>query len=376
MYVVDYNSDEPIMLIDRHIGFDEVDGMGIQGDLFARELLELDTMGKKRIQIWINSPGGIVVDGMSIYHAILATKTKVDTRCTGMACSIAGVIFQAGRTREIIDYGILMYHMPFGGDDAKGLDAMKEAIVKMIATRSGMSDEAVEKMMKATTYLTSDEAISQKLADAVIQSGEVNIKRKSPVAVGVKSYHTEANKILNKLFNHKSMNKIANKLNLNEAASEDSIVTAIGDIQNKLSLEQAANKKKDEDLEKMKKELEDKQAECDKLKGDYDKAKADLEESDKKAKAEEDKAKKEKAKNLVDTYKVAGKIKAEAVNSWINKAVDDYDGTKALLDSIPGNKTAIKIETKDTSKGGALADDMAGGVALDMARISNKLGKR
>ena len=107
-YTIDAESDEPIMLINKHIGYDESDGMGIDGAEFERELMTLDTMKKKRIQVWINSPGGMVLDGWSIYNSILKTKTKVDTYCVGIAASIAGVIFQAGRERNMADYGILM----------------------------------------------------------------------------------------------------------------------------------------------------------------------------------------------------------------------------------------------------------------------------
>lgn len=378
MYVVDYNSDEPIMLIDSHIGFDTEDGMGIRGDLFQRELLELDGMGKKRIQIWINSPGGIVTDGMAIFNGILATKTKVDTRCIGMAASIAGVIFQAGRIREINDYGFLMYHNPFGSNDDGSLDAMKDSIVKMISTRSGMTPESVEKMMKAETFLTATEAVDMKLADAVIASGEVNMKRKTPAAANAKAYWKEANVINNNLFNIKSMTltKVTNKLNLNDAANEDAIVSAITEIQNKLSVSEVANKKSEDDMAKMKKALDDKGAEFDKLKAEYDKCVNDLEEMDKKAKAEETKAKKEKAKNLIQSFAGAGKIKADAVNKWIAKAEVDYDGTKELLDGIPGNQKAFRIETKETDKGVVHSEEIQGGVALDMFKISNKLDKR
>src|SRR5690348_5015887 len=100
LYTVDPDAERPVMLINTHIGFDEAEGFGVMGDAFQRELLQLDALcienNKGPIQVWINSPGGIVTDGMSIYSAILKSTTKVDTYCVGMAASIAGVIFQAG----------------------------------------------------------------------------------------------------------------------------------------------------------------------------------------------------------------------------------------------------------------------------------------
>ena len=59
------------MLINTHIGFDETDGMGVDGAQFQRELLYLDSLGKKRIQVWINSIGGSVMEGYNIELAIL-----------------------------------------------------------------------------------------------------------------------------------------------------------------------------------------------------------------------------------------------------------------------------------------------------------------
>ena len=89
MYTVDTSADEPIMLINSHIGFDPEDGMGVDGAQFQRELLELDSMGKKRIQVWINSPGGNVMDGYNIFSAICDSKTPVDTYAKGVVASIA-----------------------------------------------------------------------------------------------------------------------------------------------------------------------------------------------------------------------------------------------------------------------------------------------
>ncbi|HWB91965.1 MAG TPA: Clp protease ClpP, partial [Puia sp.] len=289
------------MLLDKHIGYDEEEGPGIDGALFSRELLELDAycvdQGKKVIEVWINSPGGIVADGYAIYNSILATKTKVDTRCVGMACSIAAVIFQAGRQRLINDYGFLMYHNPFGGDTDDGLEAMKESIIKMISTRSGMSIDDVTKMMKATTFLTADEALAKGLADVIIPSDSVNVKRKTPSPTNVKQHWREFSTIVNSILNKSNMNllKVTNKLGLNDAASEDNIVTAITEIQNKADKAEKDKKDLQDKLDKMEKDLKAKKDEYDTMKGDYEKCKNDLEEMDKKNKEKEAADKKEKA---------------------------------------------------------------------------------
>lgn len=178
-YVVDPLADEPIMLLNKHIGYNSEDGQGIDGAEFQSELLRLDSMGKKRIQVWINSAGGLVVDGFAIYHAILKSKTKVDTYNTGLAASIAAVIFQGGHRRIMADYSILMYHNPYipGDKDHKSnmLDKMTEA-VNIMTARSGMSKSAVEAMMKKETFLTAADSLANGLCDEVEASSDFNSK--------------------------------------------------------------------------------------------------------------------------------------------------------------------------------------------------------
>ena len=99
IYTVDPNSETPIMLINKHIGFYSELGMGVNGEQFMSEMLALDAMGKSLINVWINSTGGGVLAGSNIVSAILNTKCKVDTYNMGVCASIAAVIFQTGRKR-------------------------------------------------------------------------------------------------------------------------------------------------------------------------------------------------------------------------------------------------------------------------------------
>lgn len=374
LYTVDPDADEPVMLINTHIGFDAEEGMGCMGDIFQRELLQLDALcidtNKKRIQVWINSPGGIVQDGMSIYSAILKSTTKVDTYCVGMAASIAGVIFQAGRSRIMSDYAYLMYHDPYGSDDSKGLDAITDMIVKAIAARSGRSEEDVTKIMTKTTWIGAEEAVETGFADKIEASEELNKKRSLSDAFEAKNFYQESRKILNKLtFKNTVMaetqfpfSKIANKLGLHEQASSEAVVDVLTGILNKKD----EFKKKCEDMEDemtktkrsiddTKKELDDLKEKHTKLKADYDDLKKSKDDDDT-AKAanktqEDDKAKAkadEDAKNLVDTAAIQGRIPSDdaSLALWKNSAVKDLAATKALIDKMPINKRqAAKIKT-------------------------------
>ena len=75
-YCVNPNDEEPIMLINKHIGFDEAKGQGIIGSEFQKELLFLDSLGKKRIKIYMSTLGGSVLEGQLIYNSILKSVTK------------------------------------------------------------------------------------------------------------------------------------------------------------------------------------------------------------------------------------------------------------------------------------------------------------
>ncbi len=377
-YTVNIESDEPIMLINRHIGTDDEDGEGIRGDLFQQELLTLDGMGKKRIQVWINSTGGNVMEGYAIYNAILKSNTKVDTYCVGMAASIAAVIFQAGRNRIMADYSVQMYHNPSGSDNTKLIDAMKGSLVKMICGRSGMDEEATSRMMNRTTFISADEAYSLGLCDIVEKSIDLNKKRLSGLNTPA-NYWKEANKIVNKLItlNSTKMLKVTNKLGLNAEANEDSIVTAIDTVTNRATKAEsdlaALQNSSKEALDKLKNDLEEAQNKSKKLQEDYDKMKNDLDASNKEKIEVENKAKLEKAKSLIDTSVKAGKIKNEAkiIAEWTEDAVADFNKVKNRLESLPVNKTASKFEVVNREPKENI--EMKGGVALAMSQISNRL---
>jgi ATP-dependent Clp protease protease subunit len=348
-YCIDPTADEPIMLIDSVIGIDPETGAGIDGSIFSRELLHLDTLGKKKIQVWINSPGGFVTEGYSIYSAILKTKTPVDTYCVGCAASIAGVIFQAGRKRIMADFSWLMYHNPFGGDD-KSLEVMKESIVKMIEQRCEMTDEEVIDMMNRDTYILADEALKMKLCDEVTPSINENTKYLKKIS-NQALFHAECNKVLNSIITTEKTNtmefaKVCMKLGLNDAAKEDQVLAAIESIENraKKAEKQAEDAKKklkedDDTIDELTKALE-------KAKKEYEDCKAKLDAIKKDKKSFEEKAEEDKAKELVENMAKIGRIKNEELVKldWLNTAkLVGYDKAKEILEKLPLNIKASVI---------------------------------
>lgn len=370
------------MLINKHIGYDETDGMGVDGSLFQEELMALDTMGKKRIQVWINSVGGIVMDGYNICNAILKTNTPVDTYCMGMAASIAGVIFQCGRKRYMADYGILMYHNPYAGDTTSSplLDSMKDSLNTIIRNKSNMTQDTVQRMMDRTSFIQADEALQLNLCDAVEYTVKLNTKympRVSNKEEGTR-YWEAANRVLNKIFNHQTpikMVKVANKLNLNAEASEDAILQSIEAIENRAVTAENAKTEAENALNAAKEQLTAKEAELTEAKAKYDEAKAKLDEQEAENARIADEALTEKAKNLVEDAVKAGKIKNEAavIENFKAQAKANFEGTKALLDGIATNKSAVKFVINSKEKE---AEEKYPSVATDMARISNKFERK
>lgn len=360
IYCIDPTAEEPIFLINKHIGFDNDEGMGIDGALFQTELLQVDMLGKKRIQVWINSPGGVVEDGYNIYSSILKSTTPVDTYCIGQAASIAGVIFQSGRKRIMSDFAWLMYHNPFGGENKTLLKTYTDSIITMIAQRCGMTIEQVAEMMNRTTFILADEAKKMNLCDSIDQSNNANTKYLRGIKDSL-SFHKECNKVLNSIITKpikpNQMIKVCMKLGLNDAAPEESIVKAIEAIEakydaaqkviNKLNAD-AEDKAKNEaeEMDKLKAKLKAKEEAADKAKNELDACTNELNAFKKDKEKAEDDAKFEKAKNMVESFAVAGRLKNEEVvkNKWIALAKSDFDGTKEMIEAIPLNKPAVSLE--------------------------------
>lgn len=343
------------MLINKHIGFDESEGMGVDGSLFQQELLALDAMGKRRIQVWINSPGGIVMDGYNIYNAILKSKTKVDTYNVGIAASIAAVIFQAGRTRYMADYAKLMYHNPYGGN-SKELGVLKDSIAVMVCERTGKDKDSILKIMDRTTWISASEALADNFCDTVEYSSNQNKKRM--VSTEPKAMWIECTEILNSLLPNKNekpmLSKVTNKLGLIDGSNEDTILAAITQIQNKAEQAEA----KAADLEN---KLNEKEAEKKEVESKLTNATNKLQEVETAKREAEKQAVEVKAKNMVEGYAKAGRIKndAETITKWTNLAVTDFDGTEALIKDLPVHKTAQKIDISEVSNTANLTNVIA-----------------
>ena len=135
----------------------------------------------KEISIYINSPGGSVMDGLALYDTIMLMKSPIRTVCCGICASMGAVIFLAGKKREMMKHGKIMIHDPsYGRLDLGGkkpheiqteLDDLyrcRELMAKLIAERTGKDVEEIYKVTADDSYYDPEEAIEFRLATGVI----------------------------------------------------------------------------------------------------------------------------------------------------------------------------------------------------------------
>lgn len=141
----------------------------------SRQLEELpETV--TQINVNINSYGGEVAEGIAIYNALVRNKAKVVTRCDGMACSIASVIFMAGDERVMYEPSMLMIHNASSGaygtaaelrkaaDDNEKITSMSKAAYLQSVN---ITEEELTALMDAETWITPAEALNMGFATKV-----------------------------------------------------------------------------------------------------------------------------------------------------------------------------------------------------------------
>ena len=143
----------------------------LEGDVSSANLSkQLEALGDvDEINVYINSYGGEVAEGLAIYNALKRHKAKVRTICDGFACSIASVIFMAGDERVMNEASLLMIHNAWTFAEgnaaalrkqADDLEKITQASVEAYKAHSSLEEEEIKALMDAETWITPDEAIS------------------------------------------------------------------------------------------------------------------------------------------------------------------------------------------------------------------------
>jgi ATP-dependent Clp protease protease subunit len=139
----------------------------------------------KEISLFINSPGGVITAGMSIYDTMQFIRCPIATYVMGQACSMGSFLAQAGAQgkRYMLPYARHMIHQPSGG--ARGMQSdieiqykeitkMKEMLTKLYVKHNtkGKTYEEFERDMDRDTFMSAEEALEYGLIDKIIEKRE------------------------------------------------------------------------------------------------------------------------------------------------------------------------------------------------------------
>ena len=157
------------------------DGMAM---LVTAQLLFLEAENpKKEINLYINSPGGVVTAGMAIYDTMQFIRPAISTLCMGQAASMGSLLLAAGEKdmRFALPNARIMVHQPSGGFQGQASDIERHAqdIIKMkrrlnevYVQHTGQDYETVEKTLDRDHFMTAEEARDWGLIDKVIDKRE------------------------------------------------------------------------------------------------------------------------------------------------------------------------------------------------------------
>ena len=151
-------------------------------NLVVAQMLFLESENPdKDIHLYINSPGGSVTAGMSIYDTMQFIKPKVSTMCIGQACSIGAFLLNAGAEgkRFCLPNSRVMIHQPSGGAQGQATDIQiqasniqetKDRLNRIMAKHSGQTIEQIAQDTERDNFMSAEEAMKYGLIDQVLES--------------------------------------------------------------------------------------------------------------------------------------------------------------------------------------------------------------
>jgi ATP-dependent Clp protease, protease subunit len=151
----------------------------ISASLVVAQLLFLEADNpKKDIALYINSPGGVVTAGLSIYDTMQFIRPKVTTMCIGQAASMGSLLLAAGDKghRFALPNARIMVHQPSGGFQGQASDIQRHAedilkvkrrLNEIYVHHTGQSYEAIERTLDRDHFMSAEEAKAFGLVDEV-----------------------------------------------------------------------------------------------------------------------------------------------------------------------------------------------------------------
>jgi len=149
-------------------------------NLVVAQLLFLESENPdKDIFLYINSPGGSVTAGMSIYDTMQFIKPNVSTVCMGQACSMGAFLLAGGAPgkRYVLPNSRVMIHQPLGGFQGQASDiqihaqeilTIKSKLNRLLAEHTGQPLEVIERDTDRDNFMSAEQATEYGLVDAVL----------------------------------------------------------------------------------------------------------------------------------------------------------------------------------------------------------------
>lgn len=134
----------------------------------------------KDISFYINSPGGVVTSGMSIYDTMQYIKCDVSTVCVGQACSMGSLLLTGGAAgkRYILPHARVMVHQPLGGARGQATDILihaeeirklRETLYQVYVKHTGKPMEVIERALERDNFMSAAESKAFGLVDHVVE---------------------------------------------------------------------------------------------------------------------------------------------------------------------------------------------------------------
>ena len=153
-------------------------------NLIVAQLLFLEAENPdKDINVYINSPGGAITSGMSIYDTMTYIKPDISTLCIGQAASMGAILLAGGTEgkRFALPNSRIMIHQPLGGFQGQASDfeihakeilTMKKKLNEILASHTGKEVDQIEKDTERDNFMNGEEAKEYGLIDKVISERE------------------------------------------------------------------------------------------------------------------------------------------------------------------------------------------------------------
>jgi len=168
----------------------------IVANLVIAQLLFLEAEDPDRdINLYINSPGGVVSAGLAIYDTMQFIKSDVATICMGQAASMAALLLAAGAAgkRSALPHSRIMIHQPLGGSQGQATDieiytkeilTLRTELNKILVRHTNQPLDKIERDTDRNFFMSAEEAKAYRIVDKVITKFELKEKKPEPVSIG------------------------------------------------------------------------------------------------------------------------------------------------------------------------------------------------